>query len=397
MAEPITVDNGDLTNYNVLVDDVVDGTLGSGAKQLVSLVDGLIGSTTKILAGGGVEAAALRVTIASDSTGVVSIDDNGASITVDGPVTDAQLRATAVPVSGTVAVTGVATDAKLDTVIGHLDGVEGILTTIDADTGAIMTAVQVLDNAISGTEMQVDVVAALPAGTNNIGDVDVLSLPALPAGTNNIGDVDVLSMPTVTVNAHAVTNAGTFATQVDGAALTALQLLDDTVIADDAGFTPGTTKVGMAGFQADEAAIDSIDEGDAGAARMTLDRKQIVTIQPHTTGGWDVVSCTSGDTLTALTNTAQAVKASAGKLGGWYIYNPNATAMYVIIYNIASGSVTVGTSTPKMVLCIPATSGANVELVNGITFDTAIAVAATTTGPGNTAPTTALEANFLYK
>lgn len=42
----------------------------------------------------------------------------------------------------------------------------------------------------------VDVVTlpALPAGTNNIGDVDVLTLPALPAGTNNIGDVDILSI-----------------------------------------------------------------------------------------------------------------------------------------------------------------------------------------------------------
>ncbi len=37
--------------------------------------------------GGGTEAAALRVTIANDSTGVVSIDDNGGSITVDGTVT----------------------------------------------------------------------------------------------------------------------------------------------------------------------------------------------------------------------------------------------------------------------------------------------------------------------
>lgn len=36
---------------------------------------------------------------------------------------------------------------------------------------------------------------ALPAGTNNIGDVDVLSLPALPAGANNIGDVDIASLP----------------------------------------------------------------------------------------------------------------------------------------------------------------------------------------------------------
>lgn len=74
---------------------------------------------------------------------------------------------------------------------------EALLTTIDADTST-------LAGAVSGTEMQVDVVASLPAGTNaigklaansgvDIGDVDVLSLPSLPAGTNNIGDVDIAS------------------------------------------------------------------------------------------------------------------------------------------------------------------------------------------------------------
>lgn len=36
--------------------------------------------------GGGVEAAAVRVTLASDSTGLISIDDNNGSITVDGTV-----------------------------------------------------------------------------------------------------------------------------------------------------------------------------------------------------------------------------------------------------------------------------------------------------------------------
>lgn len=69
---------------------------------------------------------------------------------------------------------------------------------------AIKTAVQILDNAISGNEMQVDIVAALPAGTNNIGDVDVLSLPALAAGTNNIGDVDVLSLPATPAGTNMV-------------------------------------------------------------------------------------------------------------------------------------------------------------------------------------------------
>jgi len=71
----------------------------------------------------------------------------------------------------------------------------GRLHVLDQNSAAIKTAVELIDNAISGTEMQVDVVAALPAGTNaigklaantgvDIGDVDILSIAA---GTNQIG------------------------------------------------------------------------------------------------------------------------------------------------------------------------------------------------------------------
>lgn len=84
--------------------------------------------------GGGVEATALRVTLASDSTGLVSVDDGGSSLTVD--------------------------NADLSTLAG----------------------------AVAGSEMQVDIVAALPAGTNAIGKL------AANSGVD-IGDVDVLSMP----------------------------------------------------------------------------------------------------------------------------------------------------------------------------------------------------------
>ena len=83
----------------------------------------------------------------------------------------------AVDVSSSALPSGAATSA-LQTAGNNL------LTTIDADTSA-------LAGAVSGTEVQVDVVASLPAGTNNIGDVDIAS--ALPAGTNNIGDVDIAS------------------------------------------------------------------------------------------------------------------------------------------------------------------------------------------------------------
>ena len=103
------------------------------------------------MVGGGTEATALRVTLASDSTGTLTVDDGGSTLSIDdggGTIT----------VDGTVSVTGVATAANQSTIIGHVDGIEGLLTTIDADTGTIA-------GAVSGTEMQVDVVtSALPSG-----------------------------------------------------------------------------------------------------------------------------------------------------------------------------------------------------------------------------------------
>ncbi len=44
---------------------------------------------------------------------------------------------------------------------------------------------------------------------------------------------------------------------------------------DDSAFTPAVTSVTPTGFFADEVATDSVDEGDVGVARMTLNRKQI--------------------------------------------------------------------------------------------------------------------------
>jgi hypothetical protein len=72
-----------------------------------------------------------------------------------------------------------------------------------------------------------------------------------------------------------VVGTGTLAVQVDGSALTALQLLDDTVFADDAAFTVGTHKVTMAGAVAvaHGSAPDAADAGDAVA--MLTNRHRI--------------------------------------------------------------------------------------------------------------------------
>lgn len=119
--------------------------------------------------------------IATDDIGGVQHQRVKLSLGADGSAVDAVAGAGAVG-------TGVqrVTLASDDPAVTDLAAIEVLLTGMDADTDAIKTAVETLDNAISGTEMQVDVVASLPAGTNNIGDVDVASITA---GETHVGEV----------------------------------------------------------------------------------------------------------------------------------------------------------------------------------------------------------------
>lgn len=127
---------------------------------------------------------------------------------------------------------------------------------------------------------------------------------ALPAGTNNIGDVDVLTLPNVT-------NAGTFAVQVDGSALTALQLIDDAIYADEAGFTAATSKVMATGLHCvahgsapDAAAVDTVVNPIANRDRV-----------PFVIGGHpNVLTLKHANITTAVTDTAIITVATGSKI-----------------------------------------------------------------------------------
>ena len=96
--------------------------------------------------GGGAESGALRVTLANDSTGVVSVDDGGGALTVDGTVT-ANLSAT--------------DNAVLDTI-------DAVLDTIKVDTEAVETATEAsqaaLEKMLYGTALAV---TAVHGGSNH--------------------------------------------------------------------------------------------------------------------------------------------------------------------------------------------------------------------------------------
>lgn len=205
-----------------------------------------------------------------------------------------------------------------------------------------------------------------PGDTTNGIDVDVTRLPALVAGSALIGKVGIDQTTPGTTN------------RVDiGAALPS-----------------GTNAIGKL------AANSGVDIGDVDVTSIAAGTNAIgnVGMTPRTSGGLLIKNCTSGDGSTALTNSAQAIKASAGQLFGWYIFNPNTVTAWVIIYNVAAASVTVGTTNPAMVIGIPAGSAANVVNPMGIEFTNAgfSAAAVMTSAAGNTAPTTALDVNFFY-
>lgn len=100
---------------------------------------------------------------------------------------------------------------------------------------------------------------------------------------------------------------------------------------------------------------------------------------------------------TALSNTDVAVKATAGQVFGYHIYNPNASDVFVHLYNATTANVTVGTTTPRLTLVVPAGGILDAPSIEyPVDFDTAITAAATTTVGGSTAPTTSLLTEILY-
>ncbi len=231
-------------------------------------------------------------------------------------------------------------EAQVDIVSSALPtgaATESTLSAAEVHLGNIETAVQLLDNIVAGSEAQCDIVSsALPTGASteatlsaaevHLGNIETavqliddtigtdgstgptkcVSIGATESG-GNIQEllcdgngrlsIDVNSAPTTAVTNSgltelaaainsdrvdvnianggfngAVTNAGTFAVQVDGNALTSLQLIDDVVKAEDAAHSNGDkglhvlsvrkdTATALAGSDAD---YQSLITGSAG-------------------------------------------------------------------------------------------------------------------------------------
>lgn len=100
-------------------------------------------------------------------------------------------------------------------------------------------------------------------------------------------------------------------------------------------------------------------------------------------------------------NTAQSISTTASStLVSLHVINSNTTPAYVQLFDVAAGSVTVGTTTPDYVIVVPASDGTNPGATDlgavNIQFATAITYACTTTATGNGDPTTGLILSAAY-
>jgi hypothetical protein len=117
-------------------------------------------------------------------------------------------------------------------------------------------------------------------GGMNVKEINGVT-PLMGAGNTGTGsprvtiatDQATIPVSLASVPSHAVTNAGTFAVQ------------DSEKIADNAGFTDGTTKLLPTGYIFDEVAGTALTENDIAAARINLNRAQVNTIEDGATRG----------------------------------------------------------------------------------------------------------------
>lgn len=125
----------------------------------------------------------------------------------------------------------------------------------------------------------------------------------------------------------------------------------------------------------------------AAALDLTTGRLRVdAASSPATSGGYSTYHLVS-----AASTNATNIKASAGQLYGWYIFNGNAAARKVAFHNTA-GTPTAGASV-FFSLVIPAGGGANAFGEGGIPFSTGIGIT-TVTGVADS-DATAVGANDL--
>ena len=214
----VTVDS-EFPAAAAITDDFANPTTTSAMSMLM----GYDGSAwDRVVIGAGTEAAALRVTIATNSTGVLSIDDNSGSLTVDNGGTFA-VQSTLQAGSASIGTLG----ANSGTDIGDVD-----VTSLPASTNTLEVVGDAAENAAAAgnpvlTGGRYDSPGDDNSTVRTLGDNDVGALALDPTGALYVREYLGQSGNILVTGTSAVTAAiGKFV---------AIQFLEDTVFASGSG------------------------------------------------------------------------------------------------------------------------------------------------------------------
>lgn len=257
------------------------------------------------------------------------------------------------------------------------DGTNAITKTFDTDSGA-------------GSEWNLGVSLRKTASGGSVeAGTSTDPLRVDPTGTTTQPVSGTVTVTQATASNLKVDLSGTAANataiKVDGSAVTqpvsgtfwqATQPVSGTVTVQQS--TASSLKVDLSGTAANATAIKV--DGSAVTQPVSIAATISATPKSATSGGLSVFNG-------SVAGTATAVKASAGQIYGYHILNTTAAIAYVQVFNVAQGSVTVGTTAPTYVLGIPASGGAVFSNDLGIAHGTAITIACTTTRSGSTGAT----------
>lgn len=220
--------------------------------------------------------------------------------------------------------------------------------------------------------------------------VEVSSV-TIAAGTANIGDVDVLTVPSdpFGANADAASATGSISAKLRAIAVTGVPITS---------IAAGTNNIGDVDIASIAAGTNNIGDVDIASIAAGTNTIGNVVPVPATSGGLLIYKSLD------LDESEEEVKATAGQVYGWAVTNTATTTRWLKFYNDTAANVIVGTAVPVITWGIPGNTsddvGANVMGAQGIAFSSAITIACTTLPADNdaTAPATGdLIVNIFYK
>jgi len=324
---------GDTTSIQTaveLLDDTVatDGSATPTKGILIAGQDGTNAQTVKTDSDGNLQIDVLTMPTTT-VTGTVAVTNAGIT-TIAGAVSGTEMQ---VDIVSSALPTGASTGAKQDTIIGHVDGIETILGTIDSDTSGIVAGYAaegaalgsgVLIQGDDGTDrtnvlvdtsghLQVDVLT-MPAGGSGLTDAELRATPVVVdlganndvtvTGTVDLGATDNAVLDTIdavldTINAKLVTGTDIGDVTINNAAgASAVNIQDggNTITVD------GTVAVTNSDITSIKTAVEILDNAISGN-EMQVDVLTMPTVTVTATnldvqsGGADLATSTQAGAI----------------------------------------------------------------------------------------------------